>query len=88
MNPNDPNNVIATFFGYCKDGTSWLFDVCVTMVMTATFLGVIDWFLLDDLQANHPVLTNTVIIVPGAIFAVYIWRRASADNRRRKETGK
>lgn len=84
-NPNDPQNVFATVFGLVSDGTSWLFDVLVTIVLVAVLLGVIDWFIPDAAQTAMPVITNTLIIVPGCIFGVYVWRRAQADNVRRAE---
>jgi hypothetical protein len=83
-NVNDPKNVIATVGGLASDGTSWLMDLFVTIVLVAVIMGGLDWLMPDALQASAPVITNTLIVVPGSISAVYIWRRAQADNERRR----
>ena len=83
-----PDNVFATVFGYAKDGTSWLVDVAVTTIVVMAFLIFMDWIIPDMIQNAAPVVTNALIIVPASILAVYVWRRASADNERRKAAQK
>lgn len=78
------DNVFSTVFGYCKNGTSWLVDVAVTTTVVIVFLVFADWLIPDVIQQAVPIITNALIIVPASILSVYVWRRASADNRRRK----
>lgn len=86
-NPNIPEkNPISTLFGLAQDGTSWLMDVIVTTIIVTAFMIFMDWLIADEIQNSMPILTNAVIIVPASILGVYIWRRASADNARRKVT--
>lgn len=84
-NPNDAGNVFATLFGACKDGTSWAIDFLQTALWVCATLFVIDTLLPNDFQDGMPVLANTLLLTPTAVMAYYVWVRARADNRARKD---
>ena len=81
---NNTDNVFSTLFGAAKDGTSWGIDVAQTFLWVAVAGFLLDWLLPDSLQESATVFANALIITVLVIFGNYVWRRAQADNRRRK----
>ena len=82
LNLNDPNNSIATFFGLMGDGTSRIFDLVVTTVLSVVIAVVIHDQLSEE--AKTSILGLTLTFSPALVFFYWFYRRADADNRIRR----
>lgn len=84
VDPNNANNVIATFFGMCRRGTSRLFDILTTLAVFFIVAFFLDSILSQGFKESARVIAAVIVFGPASISAMWWYSRASADNRIRR----